>query len=108
CFQAEDGIRGFHVTGVQTCALPIFRGQLTSWVTSLARPKSPPGVTLSVSGAGHAGGEVLVSGRVAGLGRTPPGAEPLGLRRAGRGEWVPSFEGQVPVVGESSVPEIGR
>src|SRR5690606_40928655 len=22
-FQAEDGIRGFHVTGVQTCALPI-------------------------------------------------------------------------------------
>src|SRR5690606_40431500 len=22
--QAEDGIRGFHVTGVQTCALPIF------------------------------------------------------------------------------------
>src|SRR5690606_39368819 len=24
-FQAEDGIRYFHVTGVQTCALPIFR-----------------------------------------------------------------------------------
>src|SRR5690606_40496809 len=23
-FQAEDGIRGFHVTGVQTCALPIY------------------------------------------------------------------------------------
>src|SRR5690606_39484385 len=23
-FQAEDGIRVFHVTGVQTCALPIF------------------------------------------------------------------------------------
>src|SRR5690606_40884346 len=23
CFQAEDGIRVFHVTGVQTCALPI-------------------------------------------------------------------------------------
>src|SRR5690606_2400873 len=23
-FQAEDGIRSFHVTGVQTCALPIF------------------------------------------------------------------------------------
>src|SRR5690606_29716777 len=34
CFQAEDGIRDFHVTGVQTCALPIYddrgepRGQL--------------------------------------------------------------------------------
>src|SRR5690606_39924449 len=26
-FQAEDGIRDFHVTGVQTCALPI-------WMTS--------------------------------------------------------------------------
>src|SRR5690606_39437477 len=25
--QAEDGIRGFHVTGVQTCALPIAAGQ---------------------------------------------------------------------------------
>src|SRR5690606_40605285 len=25
-FQAEDGIRDFHVTGVQTCALPIFDG----------------------------------------------------------------------------------
>src|SRR5690606_40332883 len=24
CFDAEDGIRGFDVTGVQTCALPIF------------------------------------------------------------------------------------
>src|SRR6266511_5952354 len=26
-FQAEDGIRDFHVTGVQTCALPISGGQ---------------------------------------------------------------------------------
>src|SRR5690606_40862380 len=27
-FQAEDGIRDFHVTGVQTCALPIYgKGQ---------------------------------------------------------------------------------
>src|SRR5439155_14899774 len=25
-FHAEDGIRGGHVTGVQTCALPIFGG----------------------------------------------------------------------------------
>src|SRR5690606_41016127 len=32
--QAEDGIRGFHVTGVQTCALPIF---LASIVGDLAR-----------------------------------------------------------------------
>src|SRR5690606_40001636 len=32
-FQAEDGIRDFHVTGVQTCALPIFRwaGPVPGW-----------------------------------------------------------------------------
>src|SRR5690606_11093041 len=29
-FQAEDGIRDFHVTGVQTCALPIWRGRRQS------------------------------------------------------------------------------
>src|SRR5690606_16884809 len=29
-FQAEDGIRGFHVTGVQTCALPISRQEYLS------------------------------------------------------------------------------
>src|SRR5207302_3275053 len=28
-FQAEDGIRDFHVTGVQTCALPI--SKIKSW-----------------------------------------------------------------------------
>src|SRR5207253_4569291 len=27
-FQAEDGIRDGHVTGVQTCTLPIYRGAL--------------------------------------------------------------------------------
>src|SRR5438046_4024056 len=26
CFQAEDGIRDWSVTGVQTCALPIYLG----------------------------------------------------------------------------------
>src|SRR5690606_40554835 len=26
-FHAEDGIRDFHVTGVQTCALPIYEGK---------------------------------------------------------------------------------
>src|SRR5690606_20551063 len=28
-FQAEDGIRDFHVTGVQTCALPIYTLAIT-------------------------------------------------------------------------------
>src|SRR5690606_29850372 len=32
-FQAEDGIRGFHVTGVQTCALPILGSGKTAVAT---------------------------------------------------------------------------
>src|SRR5690606_40628559 len=35
-FQAEDGIRDFHVTGVQTCALPI-SGALESSGASMYR-----------------------------------------------------------------------
>src|SRR5690348_17764125 len=31
-FQAEDGIRDGRVTGVQTCALPIFNVYLDDWV----------------------------------------------------------------------------
>src|SRR5690606_40209695 len=41
-FQAEDGIRDFHVTGVQTCALPIWavrgfsgRPEHAGWLWSL-------------------------------------------------------------------------
>jgi len=35
-FQAEDGIRGHCVTGVQTCALPIFRGP-EFWLRTTAK-----------------------------------------------------------------------
>src|SRR5207302_7841860 len=34
-FQAEDGIRDFHVTGVQTCALPIWTLRAGSAVCSI-------------------------------------------------------------------------
>src|SRR5690606_39802391 len=44
--QAEDGIRGFHVTGVQTCALPIPQRRLCapfrSGVTQHFRERGPP------------------------------------------------------------------
>src|SRR5256885_3559666 len=36
-FQAEDGIRDYKVTGVQTCALPIWRRAATCSVTWLIR-----------------------------------------------------------------------
>src|SRR5690606_41201081 len=35
CFQAEDGIRDFHVTGVQTCALPILTYLLSRYAENL-------------------------------------------------------------------------
>src|SRR5690606_39429721 len=36
-FQAEDGIRDFHVTGVQTCALPICAARSASSTCSIPR-----------------------------------------------------------------------
>src|SRR5690606_41117353 len=54
-FQAEDGIRDFHVTGVQTCALPISRtrrigrgGNASARISASADPASP-GHTYCVS-----------------------------------------------------------
>src|SRR5690606_16704429 len=37
-FQAEDGIRDFHVTGVQTCALPICRRGFPIGLAGEGRP----------------------------------------------------------------------
>src|SRR5256885_13200270 len=34
-FQAEDGIRDYKVTGVQTCALPIFEGQVIMYADQM-------------------------------------------------------------------------
>src|SRR5574340_592022 len=34
-FQAEDGIRDLLVTGVQTCALPIYPASVTAWIISV-------------------------------------------------------------------------
>src|SRR6266511_1099694 len=45
-FQAEDGIRDFHVTGVQTCALPIsptaWSSPVPRWTSSRARTQPQP------------------------------------------------------------------
>src|SRR5215469_11249547 len=45
-FQAEDGIRDLYVTGVQTCALPIFAVDGWYWISSNAgvRSTTAPGV----------------------------------------------------------------
>src|SRR3712207_8667785 len=55
-FQAEDGIRDIGVTGVQTCALPIFDRQLQresglphAYYEILVRLSEAPGGTLRMS-----------------------------------------------------------
>src|SRR5690606_39826257 len=48
-FQAEDGIRDFHVTGVQTCALPI---SPSGGSTSGAASDTPTPVRRGASAAG--------------------------------------------------------
>src|SRR5215213_7683988 len=44
-FQAEDGIRDWSVTGVQTCALPISRRRLPSGLQARLRDRPHPGRT---------------------------------------------------------------
>src|SRR5207302_7023642 len=57
-FQAEDGIRDFHVTGVQTCDLPIFVEhdedtiRSADWMVDIG------------PAAGEHGGEIIASGPV--------------------------------------------
>src|SRR5256885_12206511 len=52
-FQAEDGIRDYKVTGVQTCALPIFQalqalvGGVRTKVTALSQSGAVAGVSLN-------------------------------------------------------------
>src|SRR5436309_4660298 len=58
-FQAEDGIRDFHVTGVQTCDLPILVGAPPN-----VEP-SPPPCTLSIRSARPV---------TAAIGKPPPSA----------------------------------
>src|SRR2546426_315372 len=41
-FQAEDGIRDYKVTGVQTCALPIFRTSPRGFAAAALLPPAHP------------------------------------------------------------------
>src|SRR5690606_40554907 len=47
-FQAEDGIRDFHVTGVQTCALPISGGVSAAAINCPSATTSRPQTTTTL------------------------------------------------------------
>src|SRR2546422_9310919 len=62
-FQAEDGIRDVAVTGVQTCALPIYPLSKLRWPLDPGAPVRTPS---RLAGAACGGGGI---GRAAGRGR---------------------------------------
>src|SRR5690606_39496462 len=70
-FQAEDGIRAFHVTGVQTCALPILQvhggiaggaGLRQSYLAARRNPRRPRRRQAGVDADRRLRGSVGVSG----------------------------------------------
>src|SRR5690606_39744071 len=79
-FQAEDGIRVFHVTGVQTCALPIWQSErdlLGQQAPSCSRPGCTCGCEESGATLPAAEGQCeypcAPAGRVPEEGRVPVG-----------------------------------
>src|SRR5690606_39416795 len=76
-FQAEDGIRDFHVTGVQTCALPIF-AQCDAW-PSIARGENT--LLLASTGSGKTLAAFLVALNRLVFSEQPPRSEE---RRVGK------------------------
>src|SRR5690606_39726930 len=85
-FQAEYGIRAFHLTGVQTCALPISLAELCELVAGTAP------FDLAES-------DEYIEGAVASLDRRL-------LRRLRRGEYA--IQGHLDLHGYSRKEEIGR
>src|SRR5690606_41097720 len=76
-FQAEDGIRDFHVTGVQTCALPISTAPVTG-ATCLYVVYDPSTGGCTLARTGHPPPVVVTPDGRADL-VDMPGGPPLGL-----------------------------
>src|SRR5690606_39699599 len=95
-FQAEDGIRDFHVTGVQTCALPIF----AAWLPGMGRCLFGS-ITLSVPGPQARQGGVEHADRTT---RAPPLRSHSAGRRSGQ---AATAAGAQPKIGRASCRERG-
>src|SRR5690606_40740780 len=93
-FQAEDGIRDFHVTGVQTCALPISALAGRTAAGGLSRPDVPAPGKKRPGEKGDASVPALRRRRSGciGLARRRPGIGRSEERRVGkecRSRWWP-------------------
>src|SRR5690606_41084695 len=75
--QAEDGIRYFHVTGVQTCALPISKHIQIEANMSLSGANADKRIPLTVSEQKLALGKIynIITGNGVSVGTTPADAE---------------------------------
>src|SRR5690606_39575427 len=87
---AEDGIRGFHVTGVQTCALPIFFADTVPGMQGLRRGDIDVSMETWVDNIHEIWDEVIAEGTVVDLGPNFPNAP--------QGWYVPTY----------MIEEIGR
>src|SRR5256885_3107321 len=58
-FQAEDGIRDYKVTGVQTCALPIWRGRAGGQRVPRVHGTAPNRTGMAVSRRGERRSRVI-------------------------------------------------
>src|SRR5690349_21937274 len=88
-FQAEDGIRDLYVTGVQTCALPIYSSSSSA---SGSGPRMRRSVMPVPSAPSSNPGESAVSGSRCGSSSQAPGRVRSEERRVGkecRGRWSP-------------------
>src|SRR5690606_39999509 len=63
-FQAEDGIRDFHVTGVQTCALPISQTPVSGEIWFKTQRALRTVVQVIVTGAGILAVAVVVAPQI--------------------------------------------
>src|SRR3712207_6861600 len=82
-FQAEDGIRDIGVTGVQTCALPIYLGAVAR---SARRDPHPGGAPAGDAGGGREGDRTRADLRRA---TQPPRSEERRVGKECRSRWSP-------------------
>src|SRR5256885_2865086 len=91
-FQAEDGIRDYKVTGVQTCALPIsIREEFAwmSWAGTVWRLTGDAGVVIYVKRAADLAGERDRLGWLAGRWPVPRRSEERRVGKECRSRWSP-------------------